>query len=92
MTRLKWKLASDRLETVPILTQGTCTVCAEHTIGSENHFRCTLWYYEVMSLKQKLILVCLQIVLILTQDRCTVCTEHTKGSEIVLHTPDETPR
>jgi hypothetical protein len=23
---------------------------------------------------------------------CTVCTEHTIGSEIILHTPDETPR
>jgi hypothetical protein len=33
-----------------------------------------------------------KIVLILVQDRCTVCTEHTIGSEIVLHTPDETPR
>jgi hypothetical protein len=28
----------------------------------------------------------------LTQDRCTVCAEHTIGSEIVLDTPDGTPR
>jgi hypothetical protein len=45
-----------------------------------------------MRLKGKLILVRLKIVLILTQDSCTVCTEHTIGSEIILHTPDETPR
>ena len=29
---------------------------------------------------------------ILTQDRCMVCVEHTIGSEIVLDTPDITPR
>ena len=40
----------------------------------------------------KLILFCLEIVLILTQDRCTVCTELTIGLEIVLDTPDGTPR
>ena len=31
-------------------------------------------------------------VLFLTQDRCTVCAERTIGSEIVLDTPDRTPR
>jgi hypothetical protein len=45
-----------------------------------------------MRLKWKLVLVRLKIVSILTQDRCTACTEHTIGSEIILHTPDETPR
>jgi len=34
----------------------------------------------------------LEIVLILTQDRCTVCVERTMGSEIILDTPDGTPR
>jgi hypothetical protein len=34
----------------------------------------------------------LGIVLILPQGTCTVCTEHTIGSEIVLDTPDGTPR
>jgi hypothetical protein len=28
----------------------------------------------------------------LTQDRCIVCVEHTIGSEIILDTPDGTPR
>jgi hypothetical protein len=28
----------------------------------------------------------------LSQVRCTVCTEHTIGLEIILDTPDETPR
>ena len=34
----------------------------------------------------------LDIVLILTQDRCTVCVERTIGLEIILDTPDGTPR
>jgi hypothetical protein len=33
--RLKQKLISVCLEIVLILTQDTCTVCTEHTIGSE---------------------------------------------------------
>jgi hypothetical protein len=39
-----------------------------------------------------LVLVCLEIVLIVTQDRCTVCVERTIGLEIILDTPDGTPR
>ena len=35
MTRVKWKLASVRLEIVLILTQDRRTVCAECTIGSK---------------------------------------------------------
>ena len=35
MTRLKWKLVSVRLETVLILTQDRCMVCAKCTIHSE---------------------------------------------------------
>ena len=35
MTRLKWKLVSARLKIVLILMQDRCTVCVEHTIGSE---------------------------------------------------------
>jgi hypothetical protein len=34
----------------------------------------------------------LEIVLILTQDRYTVCAECTTASEIILDTPDGTPR
>jgi hypothetical protein len=34
----------------------------------------------------------MEIVLILTQDWCTVCAEHAIGLEIILGTPDETPR
>ena len=33
-----------------------------------------------------------EIVQILAQDRCTVCVERTIGSEIILDTPDGTPR
>jgi hypothetical protein len=35
VTRLKWKLVLVRLEIDLILTQDQCTVCAEHTLGSE---------------------------------------------------------
>ena len=45
-----------------------------------------------MRLKWKLVSICLEIVLILTQDRCNVCAEHTIGSEVILDTPDGTPR
>ena len=33
--RLKWKLVLVHLKIVLILTQVRCTVCVEHTIGSE---------------------------------------------------------
>jgi len=34
----------------------------------------------------------LETVLVSVQDRCTVCVKCTIGSEIVLDTPDGTPR
>ena len=34
----------------------------------------------------------LEIVLFLTQDRCAVCVKRTIGSDIILDTPDGTPR
>ena len=43
-------------------------------------------------LKWKLVSVLLEVVLILTQDRCMVCVRYTIGSDIVLDTPDRTPR
>ena len=46
----------------------------------------------MMRLKWMLISVVSNIVLILMQDRCIVRVERTIGSEIVLDTPDETPR
>ena len=36
VTRLKCKLVLVCLEIVLVLTQDRCTVCAEHTIGSES--------------------------------------------------------
>jgi hypothetical protein len=35
---VKWNLVLVRLGIVSISKQDRCTVCAEHTIGSENHF------------------------------------------------------
>jgi hypothetical protein len=40
----------------------------------------------------ELVSVHFEIVLISAQDRCTVCTECTTGVEIILGTPDGTPR
>ncbi len=57
-----------------------------------NHFGRTRWNSLVMRLNWKLVLVHLEIVVILTQDRCIVYAEHTIGSEIILDTPDGTPR
>jgi hypothetical protein len=39
-----------------------------------------------------LILVRLEIVLVSVQDRSMVCAKRTIGSEIILDTPDGTPR
>jgi hypothetical protein len=39
-----------------------------------------------------LVLIRLDTVLVSVQDRCTVCAKRTIGSEIVLDTPDGTPR
>jgi hypothetical protein len=42
--------------------------------------------------KWNLVSIHLEIVLVSVQYRSTVCAEHTIGSEIVLDTPDDTPR
>ena len=39
-----------------------------------------------------LVSVHLETVLVLVQDRCMVCAKRTIGPEIVLDTPDGTPR
>jgi hypothetical protein len=52
----------------------------------------TRWYSEVTRHKWKLVLVHLEIVLLLMQDRCFIYTEHNIGSEIILVTPNGTPR
>jgi hypothetical protein len=60
--------------------------------GHKNLFGQTRGTSLVMCIKWKLILVYLEIELISMQDRCTVCAESVIGSEIVLGTPDGTPR
>jgi hypothetical protein len=42
--------------------------------------------------KWNLVSVYLETALVSVQYRCMVCTEHTIGSEIILDTPDDTPR
>jgi hypothetical protein len=57
-----------------------------------NRLGCTQWYSLVTMLKWKLVTVRLEMVINLMQDRCTVCAKHTIGLEIVLDTPNGTPR
>ena len=89
--RIKWNLVSIPLETVLILMQDRCTVCAESTIR----------YEIILAHPMKLLgdvghvesrSIGLEKVLVLMEDWCTVCAKHTIGSDIVLDTPYETPR
>ena len=50
------------------------------------------WYSKVMYVKWELVSVRFEIVLVFRQDMCTVCAECTSGMEIILGTPDHTPR
>ena len=90
--RLKWKLISVRLEIVLVLMQDRCTVCVERNISSENQFGRTRWNSKVNWVMWNLVLVRMDLVLTSVQDRCTVCNKNTIGSEIILDTPDDTPR
>jgi hypothetical protein len=77
VARLKWKLDSVRLQIVLILTQERCMVCAERTIGSENHIIRTQWNSLVTWAVWNLVSVYLGTVLVSLQDRCMVCAKHT---------------
>jgi hypothetical protein len=79
-------------EIVLILTQESCSVCAECTIGLEIVLdtlnrtprwcgSCEISFWSI-----------LEIMLVLVQDRCTVCAKCAIGSEIDLDTPNGTPR
>ena len=57
-----------------------------------NHFGHNRWYSYVTWVKWKLVSVHWEIVSISTQDMCTVCAKCTMGKEIILGTPDGTPR
>jgi sulfur transfer complex TusBCD TusB component (DsrH family) len=57
-----------------------------------NCFGCNGWCSWVTRLKWMLVLIRLERVLVLVQDGCTVCAKYTIVSEIVLDTPDGTPR
>jgi hypothetical protein len=57
-----------------------------------NHFGRTRWHSFVSRLKWKLISVHFEIMLNLTQYRYMVCAECTLGSEVILNTPNGTPR
>jgi hypothetical protein len=87
-----WNLALVRSETVLVLEQDRCTVCAKHTIGLEiildTHTMILLGDEAQVEAR----LVHLEMVQILTQDWCIVYAERTIGSKIILDTPDGIPR
>jgi hypothetical protein len=58
----------------------------------KNSFGRSRWYSSVMWVLWNLVLVRLETELMSVQDSVTVCTKHTIGSEIILDTPDGTPR
>jgi hypothetical protein len=60
--------------------------------GHGNHFGHTRSYSYVMYVKWKLVSACLEIVFVSAQDMCSVCAKRTMGMEIILGTPDGTPR
>jgi hypothetical protein len=57
-----------------------------------NHFWCSWLYSLAMWIKRKVISIHLEIVWISEQDWCTVCVECTAGMQIILGTPNGTPR
>jgi len=57
-----------------------------------NLFGPNVSYFDVTWVKWKLISVHLEIVLISMPDRCTVSAKCTMGMQIILGTPDGTPR
>ena len=61
-----------------------------HRLGNRfGHTRCNSYVTWVM---WNLTSFSLEIVVVSVQNRCMVCAKHTIGSEIVLETPDGTPR
>ena len=83
-----WNLVSVLLEIV----LDRCSVSHQTYHRLRNHFRRIRWYSSVTRLKWKLDLVHLDIVLILTQDRCMVYAERAICLDVILDTPDMTPR
>ena len=89
MTSVKWNLITVRLETVLVLVQDRCTVCAKRTIVSAIILNAPNGTPSDEA-QLKLVSVHLEIVLFLTQDRCSVCAKRSIGSEIVLDAPEGT--
>ena len=57
-----------------------------------NHFGRTRWNSQLRWVIWNLAFLRLETVLVSVQDRCTVCAKHTISLEIILDTPDDTPR
>jgi hypothetical protein len=80
------------LDIVLTLTQDRCMVCAERSIGSENHFGCTRWISYVTLVMWNLVSIHMVTVAVLVQVTSMVCAKCIIGIEIILDAPDGTPR
>jgi hypothetical protein len=87
-----WNLVLVHLEIVLISTQDRCTVCTEHTIGSEIILDAPDGTPSLQGLCRTWFSDCLETVLVSVQDWCTICTEHTTGSKNILDAHDGTDR
>jgi hypothetical protein len=86
----QWNLSYLCLETVLVLGQDRCIVCAKYTIGSEIILDAPDGTLRCRGSSESSIH--LEIVPILWQERCMVCVDCTVGSEINLDAPDGTAR
>jgi hypothetical protein len=53
---------------------------------------CTLWNFKITWVMSNLFSFRLETGFVSVQDRCTVCAKCTIGLEVILDTPDGTPR
>ena len=79
------------LETVLVSVQHRCMACTRRTKAQKSCWTHSMVpLYDEAQVEARFGLS--DIELILTQDRCMVCIERTIGLEIILDTPDGTPR
>ena len=90
MTWVLWNHVSDHLEIVLVSVEDRCLVCAKRCIGSDIVFNVPMVLLGDEA-QVEAPFSPFGDSAILTQDRCVVCVKPI-GSEIILDTPDGTPR
>jgi hypothetical protein len=86
-----WNLVLVCLEIVLVSVPDRCMISQMYH-KLRNYFGRTGWYSLVKWVMWNLLLLYLKTMLVSEQDRCTLCAKHTIGSQIILGTPDGTPR